>query len=257
MTTTSAATKPERDQHPVGVQREGAELVPEDAEGPEARQRIGNIASGLPFRVAAAATGVAPPAVDSGSRECTMSSTAPEVMALSAMLKVYQWWLRQYQSMKSTTLPKRNRSTRLPIAPPATSESATVSRRLSRPQRRRKTTISAEGDRGRADEEGAPAERGRPGAQAEHAARVAAERQVEKARDHGERRHPLQVLEHPDLRRLVEGEHDGGDGQGHAPGNPGTTCRQSHVGSTGPRRGSGRAAGRDARALRRESPTFR
>ena len=94
-----------------------------------------------------------------------MSSTAPEEMALSAMLKVYQWWLRQYQSMKSTTLPKRNRSTRLPIAPPATRESAMVSRRLSRPQRRRKTTITPRAiavvptKKARRPNEGAPAPR--------------------------------------------------------------------------------------------------
>ena len=122
--------------------------------------------------------------------------------------------------MNTTMLPKRSLSTRLPIAPPATRESATVSRRLSCPQRRQEDDDHAEGDRGRADEEGPPAERGRPGAQAEHAAGVAAERQVEKARDDGERRRPRQVVQHPGLRRLIESEHDGGDDQGQPPGNP-------------------------------------
>ena len=56
MTTISAATKPERDQHPVGVQREGADLVPEDAEGPEARKNRKH-ASGLLSAVAAATAG--------------------------------------------------------------------------------------------------------------------------------------------------------------------------------------------------------
>ena len=64
-------------------------------------------------------------------------------MQASATLKAGQWWAPTYQSMKSTTLPSRTRSIRLPSAPEITSASGSAVRQSRRGVRRSHSVIPA------------------------------------------------------------------------------------------------------------------